>query len=112
MKEKRTDFILDSNGDFPLEDFKQGGVYFPTQVADSDGQHIEDIIMNGFGSCKKNPQIGFNAISYINSEYTLNNALSSLNENLKKDDYYSKTGVISPVDGGGFNIDSGFIERK
>lgn len=108
----RTDFILDTDGDFPLDDFISGGIYLDTPINESDPQHILDNIMAHPGQFKQYPPVGFGASRYKNSEYSLNGVSRSLNIALDKDQYASQNGVISPKKGAGFDINTNLIYRK
>lgn len=111
-KEIRKDFILDENGDFPLEDTVVGGVYLDTPYGNSDPQHILDLLQYGYGHLKKEPNVGFLMSNYLNSEFNLQSVYNSLEDTMKKDDYHIRVGVLNPVSGGGFIIDTSYISRQ
>ena len=68
MSAPRQDILLDSNGDFPLEDIIQGGVYIPTPYGVSDTQHCIDLVFDCLGATKEIPNIAFNASQYLKAE--------------------------------------------
>lgn len=109
---KRTDFILNSNGDFPLEDNVVDGMYFDTPIGPSDTQHIKDIIFYGKGALKQFPTLGFNVRQYINSEYNLQNLMKNLKIEMDSDGYNVATGAISPANKKGFYINDKYISRR
>lgn len=109
---EREDFILDEDGDFPLEDFVAAGVYLPTPYGNSENQHILDIIISHKGWIKQSPTIGFGVLSKVNSEFSVHGVEKDLNIELDKDNYKSKNGVIEPNNNGGFDINAEFISRK
>jgi hypothetical protein len=111
-KEIRTDFLLDEDGDFPLEDNVVNGVYLDTPFGESDKQHIEDVIFFNIGHLKRRPIYDFGVIQYLNSEYNLEKIMKNLKGSLEKDDYEIKDGCVIPAIGGGFLIDTKFISRK
>lgn len=109
---QRTDFILNQDGDFPLQDTVIGGVWLATPFGKSDQQHIADGIVNDLGDLKQFPTYGFGLYNYLNSEYT-QSIEGKLKEVLKKDGYSVIPGCVSPVKGGGFIINArDFIVRK
>jgi hypothetical protein len=111
MANVRTDILLDSDGDFPLEDTYINGVLQDTPYGLSDAQHVEDIIFYNKGSLKQYPTLGFGAKQYINSEFNLQSVYKSLNNEMDSDSYKVSTGVVFPLDEG-FDIDTSYISRK
>lgn len=116
----REDFILNKDGDFPLQDTVVSGVYMNTPYGDSDDQHKVDIVVYGKGWLKFSPTIGFLVKSYLNSEYKLYDVIKNLKENLEKDGYKTKTGLVLPsnkfgnneiLENGGFYIDLDRVYR-
>lgn len=102
---QRTDFILNKDGDFPLQDNVVGGVYLPTPVGNSDQQHIADGIFYDLGDLKQFPTYGFGVFNYLNAEYD-QSVESKLKQMLAKDGYTVNPGAVIPVSGGGFIIDA------
>lgn len=111
MAQKSTDILLNSNGDFPLEDTYINGVIQDTPVGFSDQQHIQDNIEYSEGSLVFDPLIGFGVKRFLNSEYRLNDVFKQLKEKLELDGYEVKSGCVYPS-GGGFNIDTSYIVPK
>lgn len=106
----RQDFILNADGDFPLQDTVENGVWKDTPYGNSDQQHIKDLIFYDKGWLKLSPTIGFGAKRLINSEYS-QRIESTLKECLQQDGYDCRNGVVYPVAGKntGFAIDTDFI---
>jgi hypothetical protein len=105
MAIQRTDFILNKNGDFPLQDTVVNGVYLDTPFGNSDQQHIADGIFYDLGDLKQSPTYGFGAYNYLNAEYD-QSIESKLKQMLAKDGYIVSPGTVSPVSGGGFLINA------
>ena len=103
----RTDFLLDIDGDFPLEDNIVAGVQLDTPFGVSENQHILDCIVNGYGSIKQSPNFGFGAIQYLNSE-SMASMESNLRTELWKDGYSISVGVVSKNNKGGVDINANF----
>jgi hypothetical protein len=110
MENKRQDFLLDQNGDFPLEDTYVEDILLNTPYGDSDTQHIVDGIIYTIGSLKSVPTFGFGISSYQNSEYS-NSIYNSLNKTLMDDGYSASKESVKKVNGGGFTIDTSFISN-
>lgn len=108
----RQDFLLDSDGDFPLEDTIVNGVYLPTPYGNSDNQHKIDIIFFNTGSLKQYPTEGFGIFKYENSEYDADNVYSNLSQEVKDDGYKLMSGSIYPVSEGGFDINTDLITNN
>lgn len=111
MANKRQDFILDQDGDFPLEDTFVNGVIQNTPYSDSDIQHIVDDIIYTVGSLKSDPSFGFGVTAYESSEYN-NSIFDSLNKVLSKDGYLPERDCVKKVNGGGFTIDTAYISNN
>lgn len=111
MAERRTDFMLDEDGDFPLEDTYIGGKLQDTPLCYSDQQHIKDLIEYSPGDLIFSPLTGFSIKSKLNGEFKLNELSKSLKNIMNLDGYKILTGVLSPVFGG-FKITTSFIVRK
>lgn len=107
----RQDFLLNSNGDFPLQDTVIGGVWQDTPYGDSDQQHIADITFYGIGWLKQFPTLGIFISQYLNAE----NAQQSLDKlsriQFKSDGYTVQNGFIVPQTGGGFTVNTKFVAR-
>lgn len=107
----RTDFLLNKNGDFPLQDTVINGKYIDTPFGNSDQQHVFDIIQYNLGYLKGSPTTGFGVNNYLNSENGAVQAENNLKMQLSEDDYELQNGAINQV-GGGFTINTQYIVRK
>ena len=108
----RTDFLLNADGDFPLQDTVIDGVWLDTPYGKSDMQHIHDGIVYDLGDLKQFPTYGYGINNYLNSEYN-QSIEGNLRQSLLKDGYNVFPGCVSPVSGGGFIINGiNFIKRK
>jgi hypothetical protein len=107
---KRQDFILDENGDFPLEDTIINDIYLPTPYGNSDNQHKTDCILYNKGALKQFPTSGFGVTIYLESEYDADNVYSNLSEQMKNDGYSLSNKAVYPVANGGFNIETDLIQ--
>lgn len=105
----RQDFLLDKDGDFPLEDYIVNGVVLDTPYGDSDDQHISDLIVYDIGSIKEYPTVGFGLLNYLNKEAGLFNVEKALKQTMREDGYVAQTGSVYP-EGKGFIINTTFIE--
>jgi len=109
----RQDFILDKDGDFPLEDtIDNSGKYLPTPYGNSDTQHKIDILMNNFGALKRFPLLGFGIFKYENSEFNLDEVNKNLTLQMKNDGYTVVHGCVSINPDGGFLIDTDYIKNS
>lgn len=106
---KRQDFILNSNGDFPLQDTVINGVWQDTPYGDSDEQHKADIIVYDLGWLKSSPTLGFGVMRYSSSEFNLNTVNKNLQIHMQKDGYNVLSGCVVPK-GSGFEINTSKIE--
>ncbi len=107
----REDFLLDENGDFPLEDVIINGVQQNTPYGASDMQHMKDIIFYRFGSLKEFPLIGFNIKIYSDSEISTHTIEKNLKIEMAKDKYSVSNGAIVPNNnGGGFFVNTDRIK--
>lgn len=109
----RQDFLLNPDGDFPLQDTKINGVMLPTPYGDSDSQHILDIITSDLGWIKQFPTLGFGVYQYRSAEIDLQGIEKKLKIQMDKDGYIVKHGAVAPSQGkNGFTINCSFIKRK
>ena len=107
---QRTDFLLDPDGDFPLEDVYVNGVIQNTNYGNSDNQHIFDDIVYSTGSLKEFPTFGFGVTNYENAEYN-NSIFNTLKQVLSQDGYTVTSGTIKSV-GNGFVINTSYINNS
>lgn len=110
-KTQREDFILDKNGDFPLEDTVFQGVYLPTPYGPSDAQHVLDNIFYDKGWNKRSPWIGFGMNNYRNSEFSIHTVTANLEDAMKKDDYKVMFGAVVSNGKKGFTVLGKYIKR-
>src|SRR5690606_11177335 len=112
MPQPRTDFILTSDGDFPLEETYLNNIHIDTPIGLSDQQHIQDNIEYSEGELKFAPLIGFGVRFKINAEFSLYKVTKELKAKMMLDKYTILTGCLSPQAGGGYTIDTTYIQRK
>lgn len=113
MPQVREDFLLNSDGDFPLQDtVTASGVYLDTPYGNSEQQHVKDIIVSELGWIKSSPTLGFGVNKYFFAESVSYYSIEKkLRDNLEKDGYEALNGVLIPAKGSGFFIDSRKIRR-
>lgn len=112
-KIQRTDFILNEDGDFPLQDTVVGGVWLDTPFGLSDPQHMKDLLFYDLGHLTQSPVTGVGVSRYLNSEYKLQEVEDKVRSTFDKDDYNVYNGIVTPVPGGGFIINTvDYAERK
>ena len=109
MSTPRQDFILNANGDFPLQDTYLNGVIQPTPYGLSDNQHKLDIIVNNLGALKAYPLLGFGVFQYENAEVNLDTIYSSLQTQMASDGYKTVSKAVASDGNGGFTIDTDYI---
>ena len=109
MSAPRQDFLLNPDGDFPLQDTYINGVIQPTPYGDSDNQHKLDIILNNLGSLKAYPLLGFGAFQYQDAEVNLDAIYSSLEQQMKSDGYKTVSKAVISAHNGSFVIDTDYI---
>lgn len=102
----RQDFLLDEDGDFPLEDNVIGGVYLVTKYGKSDEQHKTDCILYGKGALKQFPTSGFGLINYQFAEYDADKTYRNLSEQMQDDGYFVSNKAVYPTPNGGFAIET------
>lgn len=105
----REDFLVDENGDFPLEDTIINGVYQNTPYGNSDDQHKIDNVFYAKGAIAQYPLFGFGIVQYQNSEYDADNVYSALQQQVSTDGYKLNNGAVIPGIENGFAIDTDFI---
>lgn len=109
----REDFLLNPDGDFPLQDTIVAGVYKETPYGYSDNQHKADLIIYDAGSIKEYPTIGFGVRNYVSGEFSIFDVEKKLRQTMNSDGYDIRNGAISPEQGGsGFFIETGFITNN
>lgn len=107
----REDFIMLSNGDFPLEDVYKNGILQPTNYGFSENQHLKDLLEYDKGDLISDPSAGFGINNRLNSEIDVYSLQKELTMELEKDKFTANTGVIVPVGKDGFIVDGTKIKR-
>lgn len=108
----REDFLLNADGDFPLQDTIINGVYKDTPYGSSDNQHKADLVVYDKGSVKEHPTIGFGVNNYVSGEFSLFDVEKNLRLTMSADGYQVSNGAVEPSLGNnGFFIKTAFISN-
>lgn len=105
------DFLLDKNGDFPISDSVQNGIYLDSPYGASDSQHVTDLIICEKGYLKQFPTDGFGVFKYLNSESSVQTMERNLRISLDSDGYKAENGAVYPSKDGP-KIDQNYISNK